>query len=176
MHKRKRPVGRWARSALRFVMHQAIATQGVIWLTVLGAFLLRQSITDLHEPWRDSAFMRGMPLLLTNTPYFPIQIVVGAYLGWKGFHRWRHRSMFWVWILPGAVLAYAVTAIPSFSPWSYSPGDTGWLSHYFGWGCQADYRCYDQMTFTQPFYTSVGYSLGALCARTFLVSPTPKTG
>ena len=46
---------------------------------------------------------------------------------------------------------------------STSP-ETGPLSHYFGWGCQADYRCYDQMTFTEPFYTSVAYSLGALWA------------
>ncbi len=83
-----------------------------------------------------------------------------------------HCSMLWVWILPGVVLTYAVIAIPTFSPWSSSPADTGPLSHYFGWGCQADYRCYDQFTFTQPFYTSVAYSLGALWASRRLEVPS----
>jgi hypothetical protein len=153
----------WIKSGLAFAGHQIVATEGVIWLTILGTFVLRGSIATVHEAWADSAFMRGMHLISSNTPFFPIQIAVGAYLGWKLYLRWAHRSMLWVWILPGALLTYAVVAIPTFSPWSISP-ETSPLSHYFGWGCQADYRCYDQLTFTQPFYTSVAYSLGALWA------------
>lgn len=75
--------------------------------------------------------------------------------------------MLWVWILPGALLTYAVIAIPTFSPWSTSP-ETGPLSHYFGWGCQADFRCYDQLTFTQPFYTSVAEHDHLRCQRELL--------
>lgn len=160
-------VGRWARSGLIFLMHQLIGTEGVTWLTALGGFLLRNSIREVHGAWGDSYLMRKMHLILTNTPFFPVQIGVGAYLGWRLYKRWGHRSMLWVWILPGVVLTYAVIAIPTFGPWSYSTADTGPLSHYFGWGCQADYRCYDQLTFTQPFYGSVAYSLGALWACTF---------
>jgi hypothetical protein len=78
--------------------------------------------------------------------------------------------MLWVWIFPGVVLTYAVIAIPTFSPWSLS-AETGPLSHYLGWRCQADYRCYDQLTFTEPFYTSVAYSLGALWTSRRLRSP-----
>ncbi len=159
----KRSAGYWVRSALVFVTHQIIATEGVIWLTIVGTLLLRGSIAELHEPWTHSAFMRGIHLILSNTPFFPIQIATAAYLGFKLHRRWGHHSMFWVWILPGVVLAYAVIAIPTFSPFSLSP-QTGPLSHYFGWGCQADYRCYDQLTFTQPFYTSVAYCFGALSA------------
>jgi hypothetical protein len=159
----KRSISHWVRSGLVFVTHQIFATEGVIWLTVLGAFLLRRSIAELHEGWAESALMRGMHWILTNTPFFPIQISLGAYLGWKLSLRWPHRSMLWVWILPGVFLCYAVIWIPSFSPWSTSP-QTGPLSHYFGWGCQADYRCYDQLTFTEPFYSSIAYSLGALWA------------
>jgi hypothetical protein len=33
------------------------------------------------------------------------------------------------------------------------------------------YSCYDQLTFTQPFYTSVAYCLGALWASRRLRSP-----
>ena len=155
----------WIKSALTFVIHQIVGTEGVIWLTVLGAFLLKRSIAEVHEAWAESALTRGMHLIMSNTPFFPIQIAMGAYFGWKLYRRWRHRSMLWVWILPGAVLTYAVITIPTFSPWATPvSADTGPLAHYFGWGCQADYRCYDQLTFTEPFYTSVAYSLGALWA------------
>jgi hypothetical protein len=171
----KRSGGYWARSALVFVMHQIIATEGVIWLTILGSFMLRGSIAEVHEPWTHSAFMRGMRLIMSNTPFFPIQIAAGAYLGHKLYRLWGHRSMIWVWILPAVLLTYAVIAIPTLSPWSRSP-QTDPLSHYFGWGCQAMYGCYDQLTFTQPFYTSVSYSLGALWASRRIRSPSYVKG
>jgi len=155
----------FVRTVLLFVMHQIIGTEGVTWLVVLGAFLLTTTVGAVSEAWAHSALMRAMHVVLTNTPFFPVQAAVGAYFGWKLYLRWEHRSMLWVWILPCLVLTYAVIAIPTFSPWSYSAADTGPLSHYFGWGCRADDRCYDQLTFTEKFYTSVAYSLGALWAR-----------
>jgi hypothetical protein len=167
----KENVNHWIRYALTFVLHQIVGTEGVIWLTALGVFLFKRSVAEVHEAWADSALMRGMHWIFSNTPFFPIQITVGAYLGWKLYRRWGHRSMLWVWLLPGAVLTCVVIAVPTFSPWSSSAADTGPLSHYFGWGCQADYHCYDQLTFTQPFYASVAYSLGALLARK---SETPE--
>jgi len=168
----QRSGGYWIRSALTFVLHQIVGTEGVVWLTALGVFLFKRSVAEVHEAWADSALMRGMHWIFSNTPFFPIQIAVGAYLRWKLYRRWGHRSMLWVWILPGVVLTYAVIAVPTFSPWSSSLADTGPLSHYFGWGCQADYRCYDQLTFTQRFYTSVAYSLGALWASHRLEAPS----
>jgi len=164
MPRNKGSAAYWVRSALIFVMHQIIGTEGVVWLSALGVFLFKRSVVQMHAAWADSAFMRGVHLVFSNTPFFPIQIAVGAYLGWKLYRRWGHRLMLWVWILPGIVLTYAVIAIPTFSPWASSLADTGPLSHYFGWGCQADYRCYDQLTFTQRFYVSLAYSLGALLA------------
>ena len=172
MYSRIGTIGSLAKSGLVFLMHQVIGTEGVIWLTTLSAFLLKSSVRQVNEAWANSALMRGLHLILTNTPFFPIQIAFGAYLGWKLYRRWQHIAMFWVWILPGVVLAYAVIVIPTFSPWSYTSADTGPLTHYFGWGCQADNRCYDQLTFTEPFYTSVAYSFGALCAHTFRSSST----
>jgi hypothetical protein len=150
-------------SGLILVVHQIVATEGVIWIAILGTFLLRGSITNAHEAWVHSAFMRALHAILSNTPFFPVQIAVGAYLGWTLYCRWRHRSMLSVWILPGVVLAYAVTERLTISPWPIST-ETGPLSHYFGWGCRADDRCHDQLFFTKPFYTSVAYSLGALWA------------
>jgi hypothetical protein len=164
MSRNQRSVSYWAKSGLTFAAHQLMVTEGVSWLVTLSAFTLRSTVRQVHGPWGDSAIMRGMHLILSNTPFFPVQVVAGAYLGWKLCRRWGHRSMLWVWILPGLLLVYAVIAIPTLSPWSSSSADTGALSHYFGWGCQADNGCYDQMTFTEPFYTSVAYSLGALWA------------
>lgn len=57
---RNKRSGGWVRSALVFVMHQIIGTEGVVWLTTLGVFLLRSSVREVHEPWGDSALMRGM--------------------------------------------------------------------------------------------------------------------
>ena len=140
MSRNQKSGGYWVKSALVFVMHQVIGTEGVIWLTILGTLLLRGSITMMHEAWAHSAFMRAMHLILSNTPFFPVQIAAGAYLGWRLYCRWRHRSMLWVWILPGVVLAYAVSALLTVSP--YLSAETGPISHYFGWGCRADDRCY----------------------------------
>lgn len=162
MHSRS--LGYWVRSGLIFLMHQIVSTEGVIWLTILGTFSLRGSITSVHEAWAHSAFMRAMHLVLSNTPFFPVQIALGAYIGWRLFNRWRHQSMFWVWILPCVVLIYAVITIQTLIPFSVA-AERGLISHFFGWGCQADLDCYDQLSFTQPFYTSVAYSLGALVAR-----------
>jgi hypothetical protein len=154
-------------SVLAFILHQIVATEGVIWLTILGTFLLRGSIAEVHEPWVHSAFFRGIHLILSNTPFFPVQIATGAYLGSRLYLRWRHRSMLWVWILPGTVLIYVMLSVPTFGSLPSSLGDAGPFSHYLGWGCQADRHCYDQLTFTQPFYTSVAYALGALAAQKF---------
>jgi hypothetical protein len=115
MHSRLRIIGNWAKSGLVFLMHQAIGTEGVIWLTALGAFLLRSSVRQLNAAWADSVLMRGLHLMLTNTPFFPIQIACGGYVGWKLYRRWQHPAMLWVWILPGIVLTYAVIAVPTFS-------------------------------------------------------------
>lgn len=151
------------RSVLAFLMHQLVATEGVIWLTILSLLVLRSTISAVHQPWGSSSFMRVTHFLLSNNPFFPVQIAAGAVLGWKLQLRWQHKSMFWVWILPGALLAYAVLVIPTLSPWSLAP-QTSAFSHYFGWGCRAEDRCYDQLTLTQPFYISLAYSISAFVA------------
>ena len=37
----------------------------------------------MHEAWAHSAFMWAMHLVLSDTPFFPVQIAAGAYLGWR---------------------------------------------------------------------------------------------
>ena len=71
--------------------------------------------------------------------------------------------MFWVWILPGTLLAYGLILFFLANPWTLSAAGAI-LSHFFGWGCRADQHCYDQLFYTQLFYSSVAYSLGARLA------------
>jgi hypothetical protein len=171
----KQSVGSWLKSTMLFLVHQVVATEGVIWLTILGSFMLNGLIVRVYEGWSHSAGKEALRLIMTNTPFFPIQIALGAYLGWRLYRFCKHHLMFWVWILPAIALTYAVIAIPTLSPWSQSD-ETSALSHYFGWGCQAKNHCYDQLTFTQPFFSAVAYSLGALWAARESKAPQRNVG
>src|SRR3954454_23894141 len=81
--------------------------------------------------------------------------------------------MLWVWVLPLAVLCFALIAFnPEWTSVLARPSTVGSrLSHYFGWGCQPRAHCLDQLVITMPFYSSVAYSLGALLARNALKKP-----
>ena len=47
--------------------------------------------------------------VLTENPFYPLQIVAGVYFGWLLGRRLQHRSMLWIWVLPLAILVYAET-------------------------------------------------------------------
>ena len=144
-----------------FVMHQFFGTWGVAFL----AYFLGASIYDVFGFLGRTYSMRPLHWILTETPFFPVQIAVGLYSGWYLGRRLKHRSMLWVWVLPGSVLAYALIAMPNMTPLSSQmsvlAASGGPLSHYFGWGCPAKDRCLDQLLITMPFYASIAYSVGA---------------
>jgi len=150
---------------LSFALHQFICTWGVGvtigWLVAFGGDFLR--LFGKGFPMRDSSW------ILTETGYFPLQIAFAMFLGWLLGRDLRRRSMLWVWVIPFAILCYAVAAIPAVPPWltpSAMQAGIGQprLWHYFASGCRSEYRCLDQVIFTMPFYASVAYSIGALVA------------
>jgi hypothetical protein len=150
---------------LSFAVHQFISTWGVGvtigWLVAFGGDFLR--LFGKGFPMRDSYW------ILTETGYFPLQIAFAMFLGWLLGRDLRRRSMLWVWVIPFAILCYAVVAIPTIAPWltpSAMQAGIGQsrLWHYFASGCRAERRCLDQIIFTMPFYASVAYSIGALLA------------
>jgi hypothetical protein len=151
---------------LIFLMHQVLGSWGVAFLTTLTFNLFLMCLGVFGSSPSGMRIYR----LLTNTPYFPMQVVMGMYAGWLLGRRLRHRSMQWSWVLPLIVLCYAVFEIPTISSAFTSVllesgvNQSRW-SHYFGWGCRPKDRCFDQLFFTMPFYASVGYSIGALVAR-----------
>jgi hypothetical protein len=150
-------------AALLFGLHQVIATVGVM---VAAPALLALVATGLRRlGWTVS--MGQFHELLTDTPYFPSQVVLALLLGWL-FARYAWRgSMVYVWVLPSAVLllVFATNHHPlDFGPVSSALAQPR-LSHFFGRSCRPKNRCFDQIVITLPFYSATAYSVGALLAH-----------
>ena len=162
-----------AKSVLVFVAHQIVGTWGIAFLAAFGLTSLLDWIPD-SVGWKPS--MRFVHWLLTENPFYPVQIAAGLYLGWLLGRRFQRKSMLWIWILPLVALCYALMVglilIPEWTSVLARPKTFGArLSHYFGWGCQPRAGCLDQLMLTMPFYASAAYSLGALLARNSLKKP-----
>jgi hypothetical protein len=153
------------KSVLVFIMHQFIGT----WSTAFVAYLLSASVLDLFGQFGWHLPMRNLYSILTENPYYPVQIVLGLYFGVLMGRRLHHRSMVWVWILPLMLLLLAVgtnfTLIPEWTSVleRSGAGQSRW-SHYFGWGCRPSDHCLDQLEITMPFYVATAYSIGGLLA------------
>jgi hypothetical protein len=151
---------------LLFLVHQVISTWGVAGF----AYFLTSSIFELSATLGKPLSTRSLHWILTETPYFPIQIAIGFCFGWQLWRRFNLRLMAWVWVLPFLILCYGILAGPISSPeftsvlFQAGPKQS-WLSHYFGSGCRPVDHCFDQLVITMPFYASASYSLGALLAR-----------
>jgi|SRR5581483_3458467 len=125
--------------------HQIISTLGVI---VLAGFLA----------FTTSSASRAR-LILTETPYFPVQIGLAFVIGFALQRCLRHRIMRWVWVLPSLILLVSFVLTPlSF---------VGRLQHYFGRGCKPEFRCFVQLSVTLPFYAAASYSLAAFLSSRF---------
>jgi hypothetical protein len=151
---------------LWFATDQFVATWGIGFSAPL--LLSQFSNFMLLFGWKYLGLHRY--LILSENPYFPVQITLGLILGWLMGSSLQRRSMLWVWVLPFLFLCYAIANLPTISPLLPSmllhAGVTqSRLSHYFGPGCQLKDRCMDQLLVTMPFYASGAYSIGALLAR-----------
>jgi hypothetical protein len=145
------------------------------WGIALFAAFALASLLDFvpqSSPWQPT--MRFFHWILTENPFYPVQIFTGLYVGWRIGRRYQHKSMLLIWILPLVILFYALAVVPVLewtSILSMPRTLSERLSFYFGTGCRLRRRCLDQLLITMPFYVSVAYSLGALIAR---VSREPK--
>lgn len=124
-------------------LHQIISTLGVI---VLASLLTFSTSSVPQARW-----------ILTETPYFPVQIGLALVVGFVLQRYLQHRVMLWVWLLPSLVLiiSFVLTPLPF----------VGRLERYFGRGCRPEFRCFDQLAVTLPFYAAASYSLAALLSR-----------
>ncbi|HTS12018.1 MAG TPA: hypothetical protein VMH00_07870 [Candidatus Limnocylindrales bacterium] len=154
------------RASLVFVMHQIGATFGV---GIVASALLFSSFGLLHWLSPGVLTLHNASRLLTEVPYFPIQVVVGLWSGWFLGRRLWERAMLWVWVLPLLALCCMMIVMPHLTLRSESiltqTEPLYRLSHYFGNGCNVKDGCFDQLMFTMPLYASVSYSIGALLGR-----------
>lgn len=122
-----------------FLLHQFLSTIGV---SVLAAFLVSVITGPSRARW-----------ILTETPYFPIQITLAFLFGFALRRYRRHRAMEWVWVIPLLILCVclAITPLPFVVR----------FQRYFGWACRPESRCFVQLAVTLPFYTAASYSLAA---------------
>jgi hypothetical protein len=157
------------KATLLFAFHQIVGMWGISFLAGLGVMSLFDWLPD-SVTWKPS--MRFAHWLLTENPFYVVQIVTGVYLGWVLGRRLQHRFVVWVWVLPAAILSYALITVPTLIPeWTSVLARPrtihSRLSYYFGWGCSPRVHCLDQLLITLPFYASAAYSIGAWFARRY---------
>jgi hypothetical protein len=160
------------KSVLNFGLHQFIGMYGVPFTAPI-VFSLGFKLLFLfgHNYPRKTFYS-----IVSELPYFPIQIVFAVILGWLLGRVLRDRSMVWIWLLPLAELCYSV-ATRLLNPTSVFIGvGQSWFSHYFGWGCRPADHCLDQLVITLPFYSSLAYSFGAVLARKTLGFASSQSG
>jgi hypothetical protein len=146
------------KTILIFLLHQFVGTVGVMALAGLVTSVVISTLRWLGWPIQGHDLSR----ILTQIPYFPVQITLALIFGWLLSRRFRHFEMLWVWVIPALFLGYLIIALPT----TAAAIARDWrFSHFFGRECRVERHCFDQLGATLPFYVSVAYSLGALFAR-----------
>jgi hypothetical protein len=150
------------KSVVTFALHQFIGMYGIPFTAPIVFSLGFKCLLLFGRSYPKRAFYS----IVSETPYFPVQIIFAVILGWLLGRALRHRSIVWVWVLPLGILCYSVATFRVLIPTSMlaTMGQSR-FSHYFGWGCQPKDHCLDQLLITMPFYTCLAYSMGAAIAR-----------
>ena len=101
--------------------------------------------------------------LLTETPYFPVQIVIGLLWGFEIGRRYWHPVMLWTWIVPALAIAFLISFVP-LPPVVVSGVEISKTEHFFGRKCLPQNHCFE-WALTVLLYAAGAYSLGAFSAR-----------
>ena len=143
-------IAKHAFSVLAFVGHQLFCPYVLI---ALSAFLTFMAMPLVHV-WNQTASVRTAHWILTETPYYPVQITIALIAGFAiGTFRWLPFTR-WMWVFPSMLLLGALVFV------RLPEGQTR-LSHFFGWGGLPQFHQGDGTVFTLPFYISVVYSATA---------------
>jgi hypothetical protein len=158
-------------NGLRFLSHLIVSTLGVILLASLSTFTV---IESLH-PIFPNIGLRTASWILTETPYFPVQIVTGLLMGFQSGRRYAHKVMLWTWVVPALLMAFMIRLAP-LRPVVVSGVELTPIQHFFGGGCLPQNHCFEQVGFTLLLYASLAYSAGAIVARVIPLPSGDKAG
>jgi hypothetical protein len=146
-------------NVLHFLGHLLISTFGV---AVAAAVLTYSAVPPLHQLF-PSLNSRTIHWILTETPYFPVQIVVGLLWGFLLGRRYRHLVMLWTWVVPALAIALLILFVP-LRPVVVAGTEITKIEHFFGRKCLPQNHCFE-WAFTLLLYSAAGYSLGAFLER-----------
>jgi len=141
-------------TVLKSALHQVFCPFALLFVTAIITFSL---VGVFHGTLKTAHY------ILTGMPYFPVQVGVGAVIGFLVGRYANWPLTRWVWIMPaGILLAYMIfvpppQGVPLFGywfGWSGAPGHVPWPSL--------------QPGVTMPFYMSATYSLFSLLGERFL--------
>jgi hypothetical protein len=148
-----------AMNVLLFLTHLLASTLGV----GIAAAVLAYSVALLLRPFFPSLNTRAVNWILTETPYFPVQIAVGLLWGFQFGRCYRHWVMVWTWVVPAVTIAFLILFVPL--PTVVVSGvEITKPEHFFGWACLPQNHCFEQVPLTVLLYAAAAYSLGAFAA------------
>jgi hypothetical protein len=139
---------------MKYLIHLAVFYCGLV-LSYLAQLLLVLIIPPLGKV--TNPLGRAM-----SEPVFPLLILAGFAAGRYCYQRIPSRLTFAIWIVPGIFLLY--------SAWSWHKTMSGYDSvwdTYFGSGCGGS-ECLYELVLTDPFYSAIAYSLGALISTVLM--------
>ena len=148
--------GGYAMNVLRFLGYLLISTFGV---GITAAVLAYSVVLPLHQ-FFPSLGSRTVHWILTETPFFPVQIVVGLLWGFQLGRCYQHRVMLWTWTVPALAIAFLILFVP-LPPVIVSGVEITKTGHFFGWGCLPQNHCFE-WPLTLLLYAAAAYSLGGL--------------
>ena len=148
-----------AMNVLHFLGHLLISTFGV---GVAAAVLTYAVVLPLHQ-FFPSLNSRTVHWILTETPYFPVQIIVGLLWGFQLGRRYQHRVILWTWVVPAVAIAFLILFVP-LPPVVVSGVEITKTEHFFGRECLPQNHCFE-WALTVLLYAAGAYSLGAFSAR-----------
>ncbi len=94
------------KSVLTFGLYQFIGMYGIPFTAPIVFSLGFKFLLLLGHSYPRKTFYS----IVSESPYFPIQIIFAVILGWLLGRVFRLRSMAWIWVLPLAILCYSVAA------------------------------------------------------------------
>jgi hypothetical protein len=170
------------RSARIFPIHQSLGA----WGPMLAAPWMLTSLAPVVSRFGWKFDFSQSQWMLYGTPYFPVHIGMGLFVGWALGGALGHRSMLWVWVLPFFSLLSVIVGFPlgvaapvefavyppihhlTIAQHAYLPFSSR-MEYLFGWGTGV--QPFIQVAVTLPFYSATAYSFGALLAGRMVGPP-----